>query len=134
MTHRYEEHTSEVSLCIVASTLNALYVETVVAIAELMVDDASRPADGEPVPVSLRATDAPALLVDLINEIVFHSETKKQVFSNAHFDVATETELVGTLRGFSADALRTAVKAATYHEVAVQHAADGWHARVVLDV
>jgi SHS2 domain-containing protein len=114
--------------------LDALYTEAVAAVAELMVDDPGRPTDGERVALALRAPDAAALLVELVNELVFFSETKKKVFSRAAFETATETELSGSVEGFSADTLRTAVKAATYHDVAVERVAEGWRGRVVLDV
>jgi SHS2 domain-containing protein len=132
--HSFEDHTAEVRLRVEAPTLEGVYAETVVALAELMADDPSTPTDGESVPLRVAAPDGAALLVELVNEIVFLSETKKKVFSRARFDRVSETELRGTVEGFSAEALRTAVKAATYHDVAVERADGGWRARVVLDV
>jgi SHS2 domain-containing protein len=134
VTHAFDDHTAEVRLRIEAPTLAALYAEAVEAVAELMATDPGAPTDGAPVAIDVRAADAGALLVELVNEIVFQSETRKKVFSRATIDVATETRVAGALEGFAARELKTAVKAATFHDLSVARGPNGWTARVVLDV
>ena len=132
--HMFDDHTAEVRLRLEAPTLSALYTEAVAAIAELMAIDPHEPTDGLASPIELRAADAGALLVELINEIVFLSETQRRVFPKATFAAVSETALAGSVEGFAASALRTAVKAATFHDLLVERTPAGWRARVVLDV
>lgn len=134
MSHAFEEHTAEVRLRVHADTAEALFAEVVRALAELAVEDPDAAVDGERVPLRVEARDMPALLVSFIDEIVFLSETKKKVFSRANVERVSATEVVASLEGFSPPAIRTAVKAATLYEVECGRAADGWRARVVLDV
>jgi SHS2 domain-containing protein len=139
-THHFEEHTSEVRLCVAAPTLAGLFEQAGRALAELMLDSTAVPgAEGveraEPAePVHLRAPDRAMLLVDWLNELIFLSETRKRVYTEIHVESVSDTALAASVRGVFPDVLRTAVKAATLHEVEVLVGPGGCTAKVVLDV
>jgi len=139
-THHFEEHTSEVRLCVAAPTLAGLFEQAGRALAELMLDSPAAAATKGPEPVELaervhlRAPDRAMLLVDWLNELIFLSETRKRVYTEIHVESASDTALAASVRGVFPDVLRTAVKAATLHEVEVLVGSEGYTARVVLDV
>jgi SHS2 domain-containing protein len=132
--HVFEEHTGEVLLRLSAPTLAELFAEAGKALAELMAGDASPIATGEPEPVAVNGRDCGALLVAFINELVYRSETRKRVYTEFRFELASERQLRAAIRGFSPSHLRTAVKAATLHRLHVEQDERGYRAQVVLDV
>lgn len=130
--HRLAEHTGEVQLIVEAPTLAALFEETALALGELMSTEI-RPAE-ETIQVRVEATDRAALLVAFIDELVYRSEIDKRIYAYATIEHASDTELRAKLGGFEPPAIKTAVKAATMHDVAVDIGEKGVSARVVLDV
>jgi SHS2 domain-containing protein len=130
--HRFDEHTGEIELVVEAPTLTALLEETALALAELMSTEI-RPAEAT-IQTTVRASDRDALIVEWINELVYRSEIDKRVYAHAKVTLATETEITAELGGFEPPAIRTAVKAATMHNLAVRDTPSGLSARVVLDV
>lgn len=132
-THHFEEHTGEVLLELEAASLEALFAESGRALAELQAVRPPKP-DGREERISLRAHDRAALLVDWIDELIFRSERSKRVFTEFALDQLTDHELHARVQGGEPVAIRTAVKAATFHKLVLEQTEDGWHAAVILDV
>jgi SHS2 domain-containing protein len=131
--HERREHTGEVELHLEAPRLAELFAEAGRALAELQADD-RRPPDQPPRAVHLAAPDREALLVAWLDELIFLGETTASVFPEPRIDVLSDTALTATVRGLRPEAPRTAVKAATFHGVAIAAGAGGFSATVVLDV
>lgn len=87
---------------------------------------------------SVRAPDAAALVVAWLNELIYAFDVDTQVFGRFEVRSASPTQLIavgyGEVVDLSRHQLGTAVKAATYHELAVDVHADGVRIRVILDV
>jgi SHS2 domain-containing protein len=132
--HAFEDHTGEVRMRVEAGTLAELFEEAARGLAELMQERPAPPDPGSAEHVRLRARDAEALLVDWLNELVFLSDTRERVYTDVRVTHITDTELEATVAGATPEALRTAVKAATLHGLAVRRSAEGYSASVVLDV
>ena len=132
--HVFEDHTSEVRLRLHAPTLASLFEEAARALAELMLEEAETPAVPQEVTVALHARDREALLSDWLNELVFLSETRRCVYTDAQVLRVSDTSLEAVVRGVPPRVLRTAVKAATLHDLSVRELPGGYTATVVLDV
>lgn len=133
--HHYEEHTGEVRLELRAPSLEELFVEAGRALAELMIGDlAATPAPGPEQRVRVRAADRAALLVEWLNELIFLSETSKQVFTRFRIERLGVGELEAVVAGVAPEGLRTQVKAATYHGLTLENRGGTWRASLVLDV
>jgi SHS2 domain-containing protein len=134
-SHAFEEHTGEVRLRLRSTALPALFEEAARALAELMLDRPSGNAPGPPERVVVQAPDREALLAAWIDELVFLSETHKLVWVDARVERITDKELCAVVRGVEPAALRTAVKAATLHDLRI-HGSDAGplEATLVLDV
>jgi len=132
--HAFDDHVGELRLRLDAPTLPALFEEAARALAELSLDRATRPSEDPVEVVKLTAPDAPTLLVDWLNELVFLSETRKRVYTDVHVTSATETVLEAEVRGVYPEVVRTAVKAATLNELTLERGPHGYAATVVLDV
>ncbi len=137
MPYKLTEHTGEMELELSALTLAGVYEEAVVAVSREMMPKGAFGGDS-PGPehrnIEITARDNEALLVELLNEIVYLADSY-----NFACDAATVSEhdggtLTCTLKGWVSDAVQSQVKAATYHRLKVEMKNDGWYARVVLDV
>ncbi len=132
--HSFEEHTSEVKVHLEAPTLETLFSEAGLALAEVMGAPLGAPPHGERRRVELEARDVDALLVDWLNELLFLTETARQPFTAFRFDSLTEHALTAEVSGPRVLQERTPVKAATHHGLDVIARDDGFEASVVLDV
>jgi SHS2 domain-containing protein len=131
--HTFVEHTSEVELHLHAPTLTALFEEAGHALAELMLGE-ERGAETVTDEVRVTAPDRAALLAAWIDELIFCAETRKAVFTRFAIHELGEGEVAALIGGIAAPVLKTAVKAATFHDLRVVEEDGRWTATVVLDV
>lgn len=136
--HIFVDHTGEVELHLRAAGLAGLFEEAARALAELMLGEAAGELSAAQ-RVELEAEDPAGLLFDWINELVYLSETEKLVFTDTvvdqiQVDESGEHRLVAHVRGVEPASIRTAVKAATFHNLSVEKVQEGVRATVVLDV
>ncbi len=131
--HRFEDHTADVRLLVEGPDLAALFAEAGRALGELMGGGAQGPL-GEAVRARVEAPDRAALLVRWLDELVFLSETEHRVWTDVNVLHADDHAVDAWVRGPAVEALRTAVKAATYYDLRVEDVPGGVRARVVLDV
>ena len=99
--HSFEDHTSEVRLCVTAETVAAVFEQAGHALAELMLDAPPGPSLGPAEDVHLVAPDRAALLVHWLNELIFLSETRKQVYVDFDVHSVSETALHARCAGSS---------------------------------
>jgi len=133
-SHAFDEHRSEVLLRIEGESLGALFEEAARALCELTAGNVHAPGDASPVRVELRAKDLDALFADWLNELIYLSETRKEVFPEVHVDRITHREIVARASGVEPTVIRTPVKAATMHDLHVRVEDSRWKAAIVLDV
>jgi len=132
-SHRFEEHTGEVQVRLRAPDRAGLYREAARALAELMAPGAGA-GEGEPVPVEVRGRDPAALLVNWIDELIFLVDTTGRVYPEVEIEQIDAHRLRARVRGCVPARFKTAVKAATFHRLAVEEDEEGFTARLVLDV
>jgi SHS2 domain-containing protein len=129
--YRWVEHTAELELQIDAPTQEALFADALEAFEELVGDDpAGEPARHELV---VRAADPAVCLVEWLEELVFLAETEDFVPERIVSIDLGDGELRAEVAG-RRDRPSHLVKAVTYHGLLLEERANGWHARVVLDV
>ena len=133
-THHWIEHTAELQLELHARSEAAIFREAVLALRELLEDDAGA-ATGDRVerPVEAEATDRGALLAEWLAELVFLAETEGLVPDEARDLVVGEDSVTAVVVGRTCEP-RHLVKAVTYHDLALHRDRDGWRGNVVLDV
>jgi SHS2 domain-containing protein len=134
MARELVEHTSEVELRLRAPTVDGLFAEAGLALAEMMLGEIVAGPETAHENVALTARDHEALLVAWINEIVFRSETEGVVFTRFEVTLPSETELAANIHGFSPPTFQSPVKAATYHRLRIAPDHGELVATVILDV
>jgi len=130
VTYRWVEHTAELELSIEAATPEDVLADAVAAFAELLGDGDGAPAQH---PISVKGTDRAQQLADWLEELVYLAETADFVPDRlAHVELSDDTA-EGVVEGHRGSPPHL-VKAVTYHGLQFEPAAEGWKARVVLDV
>ena len=78
--------------------------------------------------------DAEALLVNWLNELLYHTEMDGEVFSEFQVESFELTHLRATVRGGRGIELKKQIKAVTFHNLQIVSTDDGREATVVFDV
>jgi SHS2 domain-containing protein len=88
--------------------------------------------------VEVEAPDQEALLVDWLNHLLYLYDTKGFLAREIEILEIAATRLKARLAGEELDLQRhivkTGVKAATYHYLALARKDDGWEARIIFDL
>lgn len=127
-----EDHTGELELSVEAPTIAALFTGALALLAREVSQAPRRP--GTVRSLDLRSNGYDDLLVALIDEATFLLEREGFVAHAVAGDEVSPGRLRGTLLGVLDPEARQLVKAATYHDLAVERSGGGWRARIVLDV
>jgi SHS2 domain-containing protein len=128
---RWVEHTAELELEIEAPTREAVFEDSLAALAELVRNGDGSPAAWE---IALEADDPAMLLVDWLQELIYLGETEGFIPERvASLDLEMH-RLAANVEGHVGEP-RPLVKAVTLHRLELRpDSGGGWRARVVLDV
>ncbi len=133
-SHRFEAHTGEVRLVLHAPDLPALFAQAARGLAELMVEDADAIPLEDRLEVQVEGRDHEALLVGWLDELIFHTEVRGNVYPRVERIDLEEGRLRAQVVGGPPAAFKTSVKAATFHGLEVRKVGGRYEAAVVLDV
>ncbi len=135
--HREVDHTADLGFELWAGSLEELYTEGVLAVAELCYDRAAvRPRQRRR--LSVQGPNREERLVRWLHEVYLILESEMWLTAAAVDVSAVDDHIEGVLQGEPFDSVRhtihTDIKAITYHGLAVAHDGERWRATVVVDV
>ena len=131
------EHTADMGIEAWADSAPMVLLQMALGIKTLMYGEspASAMLDTE---IVLHADDPVELLVCWLNEIVYWSEKNNLVPAAFRIDRLNHATLRATVSGEPFDPQRHGVerqvKSVTYHQACLEELAQGWHARVYVDL
>jgi SHS2 domain-containing protein len=134
----YQEvpHTADWALRVWAPTRAALFEDAARGMVALAAGDEPGPAEAEPAwrTIEVAAEDDEALLVGWLQELLYATETEGVAFVEFQVEALTATHLRARAAACPAPRPIKAIKAVTYHNLAVQATEEGWEATLVFDV
>lgn len=133
--YRYQEveHTADRALRVWGREPSDLFTGAAVGMYSLMADiNGLAPTDWHEICVT--ATDRESVLVSWLNELLYLSEVGEQVFVDFRIESLTDTALRARAGGVVVPTLKTSIKAATFHDLAVVEAENGWSTVITFDV
>jgi SHS2 domain-containing protein len=140
VTYRFIEHTADTGLEVEAPTLDELFVEAMRGMTDC-ITEVEQVAPKTHRRLGVRAGDLGRLLVDWLSEAVYLFEVEDLLLSQAEVEIKESKEgfdLEATVAGEPYDPerhpVKIAIKAVTYHQLAVEQTASGWRARVIFDI
>jgi SHS2 domain-containing protein len=130
---------ADCALDIEGKDLDDLFETAALALADVMVDPATVPPTVQRT-VTLDAPRIDLLLYDWLSELIYLKDRDREVFAHVRARVEGQgpCRLTARLEGGIIDPERTELradaKAVTFHRFVVEPMAEGWRARVVIDI
>jgi len=135
--YRSVPHTADVGFKLWGQSLADLFVQGAWALYSLMTDR-RRLRVRQVVEVELEALDQEALLVEWLNYLLYLYDTKSFLAKEIKVLAISANQLQARLAGEELDprrhVLKTGVKAATYHHLAITHKDGAWEATIIFDL
>ncbi len=135
--YRWLDHTADVGAILRAETLEALFETAAEALTELITDPCTIDERVDKA-ITLHAPEHEQLLIRWLTELIALFEIEGIVFHRFSVVSVDKERFVAHAFGEPFDAkrhpFRTAVKAATYHQLALKQTPGGWKATVIFDV
>lgn len=135
--YRFEEHTGEVRVRLQGQGVGGLLAQAGLALAEVLTGGPVGPPSRREAerPIELEARDREGILVDWLNELIYLTDTTGRIFTGYEFASVDDGHVAATAWGEVPETTQTAVKAATYHGLAIRDLGGGQlEAEVILDV
>jgi SHS2 domain-containing protein len=133
----YIDHTADMGVVAWGKDLKEVFANAALAVFNFMVDLKDVSPEKE-VKVEVEAEDLETLLIEWINELLYHFESKEMAFSKFVIEEISERKLVAKALGEKIDlkkhSLKEYIKACTYHLLKVEKSGDGWRAQFICDV
>ena len=134
--YRILEHTADMGIEAGGETLDELLVQAARGMMEIISGAKASPREQKRVEVT--AGEGGELLVNWLNEILFLFDSEGFLPAEFIIEQATENRVKARILGEPFDPERHPVdreiKAATYHQLKLEHGEEGWSARVYLDL
>ena len=134
MSKRFEEieHTADLALRVYGRDVKELFVNAAYGMFALMAEPSKETTCERE--VSLEATDYEGLLVDWLNELIYLHEVEGETYYQFAIETLSPTKLEAHVSGGPTKRKTKAIKAATFHELAIEETANGLVATIVFDV
>lgn len=140
MAFTFFDHTGDIGVDVVASTLDALFADAAAAFLHSISDPAGVRADTR-LQFDLASSDLDLLLMDWLSELLFRFETDGFLAARVEAQVTRDetswrlhAEAAGERGAASRLPIKVLIKAVTYHALEVRRTPAGWSARVVFDI
>jgi SHS2 domain-containing protein len=134
---RILEHPADIGFEAFGSTREEVFANAARALFHLIVDlDSIEPRDD--VLVEVEGSDPASLLVNWLSELLYLNDAEGWLFSEFEVERLDDRSLTARARGEKFDRTRhrakLQVKAITYHQLELERTAEGWQARVYVDI
>jgi SHS2 domain-containing protein len=132
--HEFVDHVSELALRIEAPSWADLLAEAVRAVGAELTREGRPAGPGAARTIEVESVDREALLVDLINELIFLAEAERWAPAAADTVDASDRRARMRCAGVALAGPPSRIKAATFHGLSVRADETGTTAEVILDV
>ena len=126
------EHTADWAIRVRGTTLPDLFVNAATGMYSLVADLSFAPTVEREIVV--KGMDAEALLVNWLNELIYHTEMDGEVFCEFRVESFQPTHLRATVRAGRGIELKKEIKAVTFHNLQIVSTDSGYEVTVVFDV
>jgi SHS2 domain-containing protein len=135
MTKRFEEieHTADLAIRAYGRDMKELFANAAYGMFALMAEPSFDELTCER-EVELEATDYESLLVDWLNELIYLHEVEWETYSQFAIETLSPMKLKAHVAGGPTKSKTKAIKAATFHDLAIEETANGLVATIVFDV
>ena len=135
VSKRFEEieHTADLAIRVYGQDMRELFANAAYGMFAQMAEP-SLEGPAREREVSLEAMDSESLLVDWLNELIYLHEVERETYSQFNIETLSSTKLKAHVTGGPTKSKTKAIKAATFHDLAIKETANGLVATIVFDV
>ena len=132
MPYELIDHTGDAGIEVRAPTLEGIYAESARALFEILVD-APDPRPGAPEDFPVPRESPEDGLREFLAELLYRFSAERKIYVSFR---AGDGSVTAGAEAFdpARHALRTEIKAVTWHGLRVKRGTDGWEARVIFDM
>ncbi len=136
---RYEQisHTADIAIRVYGKDLKELFVNAAYAMFDIIADLEGLKSSVS-IDVNLTSSSKEELLICWLDELLYNFYTKSIIFFEFDISFLSEKQLMikayGRHVGENRNRLKTEIKAATYHDLAIKEDKDGLNVDIVFDV
>jgi len=131
------DHTADIGITAYGGSLDELMSNAALGMVSLMTDSSSI-GNSIVKTIELQESDAVALLVKWLNELLYEFEVGHLLFGGFDVVMHGNTALTAQCSGEKYDParrhIRREVKAATYHDLSIVKEKDGYRASIIFDI
>lgn len=131
------EHTADVGLAAYGRDLAELFANAAKGMFSLMTA-VEKVEPVTEVAIKVEAEDRETLLVEWLNELLYHLEVNNLFFSDFKLQKISDTQLEAVAKGEPINPdkheFKLQIKACTYHELKVEKTDTIWRAQVIFDI
>lgn len=127
------DHTADWAIHVRGATLPELFVNAATGMYSLVADLSSAPPTIERA-IEVKGVDAEALLINWLNELLYHTEMSGQVFREFRIEFFEPTQLRAVARASRGIELKKQIKAVTFHDLRIAASDRGYEVTIVFDV
>ncbi len=131
------EHPADIGFEAFGPTREEVFANAARALFHLMVDLESVEPRTEAA-LQVEGSDPASLLVNWLSELLFLNDAEGRLFSEFEVERLEDRSIAARARGEKFDRTRhrakLQVKAITYHQLKLERTAEGWQARVYVDI
>ena len=132
--HEFIPHVAEVAWRLTADSVPELYEEACAALGQMLVAEAGDDGPAEDRVLTLAAADPEALLVDLLNELIYLAESERWAPGAARVERWDTGQLTIRVMGVRLRHGPSRIKSATHHGLRLTATERGAMVEVILDV
>ena len=131
------DHTADVGLIAYGATREDVFINAATGMFSLITDlDRTNPSHRQE--ISIVADDFEELLITWLNELLYYFDAENLIFCRFEIVLLNRERLEGVAWGETVDLsrheIKTAIKAATYHQIRFRKEEGGYSARIILDI
>jgi len=134
---KYEilEHKADLKMRIFGETKEELFHNALLGMGESMKPEIQKPGKKTNRKVKITSLDLSTLLVDFLSEVLYLSQTNKEVYLDAKFRKFSDKNIEGEIFGQKVKSFDEDIKAVTHHDLNIRQKPDGiWEATVLFDI
>lgn len=132
------EHTADLGIQIHAADCTELFASGPKVVYNLIGTISTQNNSEDKHRLTLKASDWENLFHDWLTEILYWFDVRQVIFQRCTFSILNENHLEVEIESAELDVehskISTELKAVTYHDLKIQHTADGLDATVIFDV
>jgi len=136
LMERYQilPHPADLKIKVFGKDKKELFLNALFALGQNQKPEIEKPEKKVKRKIKIESPDISALLVDFLSEVLYLSQTKKEVYFGANFKKFSDQKLEAEIFGKKVERFGEDIKAVTYHGLEIAKKDNLWEATILFDI